>query len=166
VSLILIHLDYLSKNRLFLLNPTQNKADSPLNRLFGEVGRYFVVSLFALAVDYGLLIIIHGVFGLELLIANAISFSCGAVVAYAGSIFWVFGHRRLEQPKKEFLLFFAIGLGGLLINEAVLWLFSAVNSMPYQISKVFAAGSSFVFNFLVRKWLLFRESKSSTEWVP
>lgn len=132
------------------------------NRLSGEVFRYFGVSLLALAVDYGLLILFHEVFGLELLLANAISFSSGATVAYAGSIFWVFKHRRIDRPHREFILFFAIGLGGLLVNEAVLWVFASANSVPYQISKLFAAGSSFVFNFIVRKWLLFRENNNPT----
>jgi len=40
--------------------------------------------------------------------------------------------------------------------------FSMASDIPYQISKVFAAGSSFVFNFAVRKWLLFRETGNSS----
>jgi putative flippase GtrA len=143
-----------------LPNQSEIEQKRPLKSLSGEFGRYFVVSLFALATDYGLLLLFHGVLGLYLLLGNAISFSIGAIVAYLGSIFWVFGHRRLDRPEREFLMFFVIGLGGLLINEAVLWLFTATGGIPYQFSKIFAAGSSFVFNFIVRKWLLFRESNN------
>jgi putative flippase GtrA len=145
------------------LSKQANKpGKSGQNRLSGEIIRYFIVSLLALATDYGLLILFRETFGLELLLANAISFSSGAVVAYAGSIFWVFGHRRIGRPHREFILFFAIGLGGLLVNEAVLWIFTSAITVPYQISKLFAAGSSFVFNFIVRKWLLFRENNNPT----
>jgi len=145
-----------------LSDTEQNPEVSPLNRLKGEAGRYFLVSLVALATDYSLLILLHEVAGLELLLANAISFSSGAVVAWIGSVRWVFRHRSVARPQHEFLLFFAIGLGGLLVNEVVLWGFSAASDIPYQISKVFAAGSSFVFNFAVRKWLLFHENSNSS----
>jgi putative flippase GtrA len=147
---------------LFLPKQTNKPGKLSQNRLSGEVFRYFVVSLLALGTDFGLLILFHETFGLELLLANAISFSSGAVVAYAGSILWVFGHRRVDRPHKEFILFFAIGLGGLLVNEAVLWVFASASTIPYQVSKLFAAGSSFVFNFIVRKWLLFRENNNPT----
>lgn len=133
-----------------------------MKRLSGEAARYFLVSLLALGVDYGLLIVIHEFAGVELLLANAISFSTGAVVAWAGSVFWVFHNRAISRPRNEFLIFFVIGLGGLLVNEFVLWTFASVFDVPYQVSKIFAAGSSFVFNFIVRRWLLFRENSNQT----
>ena len=137
-------------------NIAKTAGKSAAKRLFGEAGRYFLVSLLALGVDYGLLIVIHDLIGIELLVANAISFSCGAVIAWLGSVLWVFSHRRVSRPRNEFLIFFTIGLGGLAVNEVVLGFFTAYLGVPYQISKIFAAGSSFVFNFAVRKWVLFR----------
>ena len=144
-------------NSGLLLSDNADTADkSVAKRLFGEAGRYFLVSLLALGVDYGLLIVFHDVVGLDLLVANAISFSCGAVVAWTGSVLWVFRHRRISRPRNEFLIFFVIGIGGLAVNEVILGLFTTYLGVPYQLSKIFAAGSSFVFNFAVRKWLLFR----------
>jgi putative flippase GtrA len=140
-----------------LTDTDKDSETRPLKRLGGEAGRYFLVSLIALATDFGLLYILREGLGLEILTANAISFSTGAFVAYVGSVRWVFRHRRLNRPYREFLVFFVIGLGGLAVNEAVLWGFTAFSGLPWQISKGFAAGSSFVFNFVVRKWLLFRQ---------
>ncbi len=124
--------------------------------LGGEFVRYFLVSLVALAADFGTLVGLTELFGIPYLVSNVAGFILGAVVVYVGGIFWVFGKRRLKDTRAEFSIFVMIGVGGLGVNEGVLWLFTSAVGFHYTLSKVVAAASSFAFNFLVRKYLLFR----------
>lgn len=121
-----------------------------------EFIRYFAVCMAALAVDMGLLAALTELAGWYYLVANAVAFLTGSIVAYYGSIRWAFAKRRLGRAHVEFALFAVIGIGGLGVNSAALWLLTDLLGLYYLISKVAAAGMSFMFNFLVRKFFLFR----------
>lgn len=121
-----------------------------------ELPRYFAVSVVALGADAGCLWLLYDQIGLHFMAANALSYMLGSVVAYLGSILWVFRNRRIDRPANEFTLFVAIGLGGLLVNEAMLWAGVVFAGSGLAAAKCAAAGSSFAFNFAVRKFLLFR----------
>ncbi|MDP6345247.1 MAG: GtrA family protein [Alphaproteobacteria bacterium] len=121
----------------------------------GELPRYFVVSGVALAADVTALYLLSQWFGAHYLIANPIAFILGAVVAYLGSVHWAFRSRRLQNAGLEFAIFAAIGVAGLVVNEAVLWLGIEVAALSLLLAKFGAAGASFAFNFVVRKLLLF-----------
>ena len=53
------------------------------------------------------------------------------------------------------LIFVAIGVGGLAVNEIVLWLGIEVAALSLIVAKLAAAATSFVFNFVIRKMVLF-----------
>ena len=55
----------------------------------------------------------------------------------------------------ELLIFVAIGVGGLAVNESVLWLGIEVAALSLIMAKLAAAATSFGFNFVVRKIVLF-----------
>lgn len=122
----------------------------------GEFVKYVAVSGGGLAVDVAALAFGVEILGLPLLTANAISFSLGVVVVYLGSIFWVFNRRRLSNPRTEFILFAAIGLVGLGVNQLALWSVVTATGAFYGLGKLAAAAASFVANFIIRKWVLFR----------
>jgi putative flippase GtrA len=120
-----------------------------------EFVRYFVASGGALAVDFGLYrFALHT--GLAYPLAAVMGFCAGAVVAYLASVAWVFEARTIRRAGIEFGLFVAIGVAGLLLTEALLWLQIERLGMPALWSKGGAAGVVFLFNFAVRKALLFR----------
>lgn len=122
-----------------------------------EFIRYFVASGGALGVDFGLFRLgLHA--GLAYPLAALIGFCAGAVVAYVASVFWVFENRSVRRTGVEFGLFVAIGVAGLLLTEAILWLEIEQMGRPALWSKAVAAGIVFFFNFGVRKITLFRAS--------
>jgi putative flippase GtrA len=130
---------------------------SPVNRrlLSVELSRYLVVSAAALAVDLALLFLISGIFGAHYLIANPIAFAMGALLAYVGSVHWAFKSRKMANSTMEFVIFVGIGIGGLAVNQAILWLGIDVAALSLILAKLGAAVTSFVFNFVVRKMVLF-----------
>ncbi len=142
-------LTYEPKAQITLINPNDQRV------LSGELSRYLVVSAVALGVDVGLLSLLTLGFGAHYLIANPVAFAFGAVAAYLGSIHWAFRNRKLSNRSMELLIFVAIGIGGLAVNESVLWLGIEVAALSLIIAKIGAAATSFVFNFVVRKIILF-----------
>lgn len=136
-------------------------ATSPLVEGMGSPGthefiRYFIASAIALVVDAGSLYLLTDVAGLPYLYSGAIAFILGLTVIYVLSVTWVFDRRVLRDPKAEFLLFAVIGIVGLGINEAVLWVATDVIGLYYLISKVLSVIFVFSWNFGARKYALFR----------
>ncbi|MDP6691225.1 MAG: GtrA family protein [Alphaproteobacteria bacterium] len=121
----------------------------------GEFSRYMVVSAAALAADLGLLYLLSVGLGAHYLIANPIAFTLGALVAYFGSVHWAFQNRKLSNSGLELAIFVAIGVGGLAVNEAVMWLGVEVAALSLLFAKAAAAVTSFSFNFIIRKLVLF-----------
>ena len=124
--------------------------------LGAEFSRYFLVSVVALAIDYALLIGLTELVGLHYLVSNLLASAAGVTAAYVGSLLWVFKRRRLHNRAAEYVIFVIVGVGGLGVNEAVLWLLTEFAGLHYALSKIGASGLSFVFNYVVRKVLLFR----------
>jgi putative flippase GtrA len=120
-----------------------------------ELLRYFLASAGALAVDTGLFSALLQA-GMAYPVAATLGFCAGAVVAYLASVFWVFESRSVRNAGVEFGVFVGIGVGGLLLTEALLWLFIGRLGLPPVASKLGAAGFVFLFNFVVRRATLFR----------
>ena len=90
------------------------------------------------------------------LLSNIVAFVVGLSVNYALSTRWVFGTRNVRSPLSEFLVFGLVGVAGLGLSEAVMFVGVGVLGQPYQLAKIAAVGVGFFWNFGARKALLFR----------
>jgi putative flippase GtrA len=125
-----------------------------MKQLLREFSGYGVASAAALSVDMGLLwALVH--VGIQYIAASAVSFTVGAVVAYWLSITIAFRRHRMRDRRVEFLGFVAIGVIGLAINTSVIYTAVQFLGLHYMLAKGVAAGFTFVFNFIVRRQLLF-----------
>jgi putative flippase GtrA len=129
-----------------------------LSQLLHETWKYFLVSLAALTVDYGLLVGLTAVGHVHYLASAAVGFSAGLVLNYALSVALVFRERRVADRRMEFAAFFLIGVGGLLLNEALMKLFVDGVGLGYALAKIPATGVGFVFNFAARRLILFSKA--------
>lgn len=121
--------------------------------------RYFAASLLALVADLGALSLCLRVLHLSLGWSASIGFGVGALVAYLLSIRWVFRQRAFANaPAVEFMAFVGIGIAGLGITQLSLWLGVVKLHLLPELVKLAAAVVTFVFNYLVRKTLLFAAS--------
>jgi putative flippase GtrA len=123
-----------------------------------EFLRYLLVGGSAFLLDFTTLYALTEYAGLYYLAAACIAFSVGVAYTYALSIAWVFNHRARENRLHEFGLFVGIGLVGMAINAIVMWGLTEAAGYYYLTSKIVAAGIVFVFNFSVRRTLLFTPS--------
>jgi hypothetical protein len=120
---------------------------------------YGLSSALALGLDWSLLVGLTAA-GLNYLVAAAIGFCSGMVVTYGLSVAVVFRHRRLTSRWQELAAFIGIGLAGLALTQVLLALWVEVFGMTPGLAKIPTAGLVFLFNFGVRRALLFRAAGS------
>lgn len=123
--------------------------------LYSQFVRYTVASGLALAVDIGILWAGTGLLGFQYLLSATLGFMAGVAVNYLLCVSWVFHERNLDNATAEFTVFISIGVCGLCINSASLWLLTDVMGVYYLASKLMVTTWVFLFNFLMRKYLLF-----------
>ncbi len=128
----------------------------PPRTAFGELIRSIATSMISFSVDFGILALLTEVFRVYYLVSAAIAFGVGVTMSYLLSVFWVFASRRIPSKAAEYGLFVLIGVIGLGLNEALLWLFTEELSIYYLLSKLIAAILVFFWNFGARKYILFR----------
>lgn len=126
------------------------------DRLLVQFVRYFFVGGFAFVVDFGLLYILTEYAGLHYLLSATLSFISGLLVNYIISCIWVFSTSKFKNRLVEFLFFAAIGVVGLLLNDALIWLFTDCIGTHYMFSKIVAAAIVYLWNFFARKYLVFK----------
>jgi putative flippase GtrA len=120
-----------------------------------ELGLYGLASAAALAVDWGLLLALTGA-GVDYRLATAVGFSAGIGVTYLLSISVVFRHRAVVDKRREFIGFLGVGVAGLVLTQLLMALWVERLGLAPGLAKIPTAGVVFLFNFTVRRALLFR----------
>jgi putative flippase GtrA len=120
-----------------------------------QVLRSLVVSIIALFVDFGMLIVFKEVFGIHYLVAAALSFMLGVAVNYALSVTWVFADRKLSSRRMEFTIFFVICAIGLVLNLLIIAGLVQWFQFDYRVAKIVSTIIVFFWNFIARKKILY-----------
>ena len=120
-----------------------------------ELLKYSIVGGIAWLIDISSLIALKELLEVNYLIAAAIAFTLGLIVNYTLSVTWVFSRRKYHDKAKEFSIFTIIGLIGLLLNELLMWIFTDLIGMYYVHSKLLTTFIVFLWNFSMRKIILF-----------
>lgn len=121
---------------------------------------YFAASAAALAVDTGVFSLALRL-GVPLAVAACLGFSLGLMLVYTLSTRHVFAQHRLADRRNEFALFALIGVLGLLLTEALLWLLVTRLALAPVTAKLATACGVFLFNFGLRKTLLFTTRRAA-----
>lgn len=129
------------------------------NTLAGEFARYIASGLVALAVDFSLYVALTERAGWHYLVSATVAFCVGLATVYAFSVLWVFRHRRVGRGAHEFVVFALIGVVGLALTAAVLYILVDLAGLDYRLSKIVAAALVFCFNFGCRKYFLFTAAR-------
>ena len=119
-----------------------------------EAVRYFIASAAALALDATLLWFGVTRLGLPAWFAGAFAYAAGLVLVYGLSVRWVFARRAVSDARSEFVVFAALGLFGLVVNSATLYVATSVG-LALPLAKGLSAAIGFVANFISRKTILF-----------
>jgi putative flippase GtrA len=123
-------------------------------QLLADLWRYGLCSALALAVDWGLMLALIRL-GMNYLTAASTSFFVGMIVAYIGSILFVYRDRRSYSAVTEALGFVLVGVAGLVVNALLLFAFVKFAGLSAGVAKAPTAIGVFLFNFAARRALLF-----------
>jgi putative flippase GtrA len=123
--------------------------------LLREFAAYVAASGLAFGVDLGLLIVQVSLLDVPYLLAAAIAFSAGTVFLYWAATHRIFLFRRIRDPRTEFGIFVIVGLVGMAVNLAVLYVAVSRFELHYVLGKISAGAVTLGFNFCLRRLLLF-----------
>lgn len=138
--------------------PMTDATASRIRKLLQQFISYVAVGGVAFVVDFGILYFLTEHIGIHYLASATAGFLAGLVVNYLLCISLIFDFRAVKQIPHEFGLFATIGIAGLLLNNALIWLFTELASCHYLLSKLIAACLVLLFNFTLRRRLLFSEN--------
>lgn len=133
---------------------------SDKHNIVGQFLRYFVTGGLAFVVDFGAFALALYCFEIHYLLANLIGLMFGNVVNYLLSLSWVFNAEKRKMEKHriiEIIVFVAISLVGMGLNEFLMYVFVDVFALLEMFSKVVAAIVVLLYNFLARKFILFKK---------
>jgi putative flippase GtrA len=128
---------------------------SPTHNILVQIPRALVVSALAAALDVGVLVLLVELASWQPTFAAVISYLLGGVLQYVLSSLWVFPN----SPKNVavgFIAFSLLSLVGLAITWGTMWLLYDNMGVHYLLAKVAALGLAFCWNFLSRRYWLFR----------
>ena len=88
--------------------------------------------------------------------SSAVSFSVSVTVNYILSMAFVFKSKK-QSKVKEFIIFVLLSIGGLGLNQLILWIGVTFTSIYYLVVKFLAMVIVPIYNFITRK--IFLEAK-------
>lgn len=130
-----------------------------------ELMLYGFASALALGLDWGLLLALTTL-GVNYLLASAMGFVSGIAVTYLLSVSMVFRYRPVADRWREFVGFVGVGLAGLILTQGLMALWVEVLRLHPGVAKIPTAAIVFMFNFTVRRALLFKAPRSPGDADP
>jgi putative flippase GtrA len=128
-----------------------------MRKLIEQLAKFSVVGFAAFGIDYGVLMLLSQVFGVDPVLSAGISFVVSVVFNYLASMRFVFTRRDDLSRSRELAIFVVLSVVGLLINEVLVWLgvlLAGNSALALTVTKVFATAVVMVWNFWSRKhWL-------------
>ena len=128
-----------------------------MGKLIQQFLKFGVVGVIAFVIDYGALMLLSQVFGMDPVLAAGISFCVSVIFNYLASMRYVFTHREDLSRGREFVIFIVLSAIGLVINEACMAAGVALlgtTALMVTVTKLFATAVVMVWNFVSRKkWL-------------
>lgn len=129
-------------------------TQSPMRRLVAQLMKFGVVGIIAFVIDYGVMVALTELLGLNPVLSATISFTVSVVFNYVASMRYVFTHRDGMSRRREFVIFVVLSVIGLGLNDLLMWLGTDTIGIDYRIVKIGATAIVMVYNFVTRRVLL------------
>lgn len=134
-----------------------------MKHLLAQIMKFGVVGVIATVIDFGVMIFLTEVFGINPVASATVSFTVSVIFNYLASMRYVFSHREGMSRQREFVIFIVLSVIGLVINDALMWVGTEMTPVDYRIVKVLATAVVMVWNFVSRKVFLERHEARSTD---
>lgn len=130
-----------------------------MRKLIEQIMKFGVVGVIAFVIDFGVMVFLTEVFGIDPVISATVSFIISVIFNYAASMRYVFSHREGMSRTHEFVIFVVLSAIGLGINDLLIWAGTDLATFDYRLVKIFATAVVMVWNFVTRK--IFLEGEES-----
>ena len=127
-----------------------------MKKLIIQLIKFGIVGVIATLIDLAVLMLLKEFMKVDVLVASAVAFSVSVIANYILSMLFVFKSRG-NSKVKEFLVFVILSIGGLLLNQFIMWLGTEIMTAYYLWVKAFALVFVPIYNFVTRK--IFLEKK-------
>ena len=131
-----------------------NTEDLDHGKLVAQIMKFGVVGVIAFFIDFGVMVFLTEVFGMNPVASATISFTVSVVFNYLASMRYVFQHREGMSRTREFVTFVVLSVIGLAINDALMWAGTELAAFDYRLVKIIATAVVMVWNFVTRKIFL------------
>ena len=128
-----------------------------MKKLIIQLIKFDIVGVIATLIDLAVLMVLKEFMKVDVLAASAVAFSVSVIANYILSMLFVFKSRG-NSKVKEFLVFVILSIGGLLLNQFIMWIGTEIMTAYYLWVKAFALVFVPIYNFITRK--IFLEKKA------
>jgi putative flippase GtrA len=120
-----------------------------------EIFRYIIAGGLAFLIDFSVLYFCTEFLTMHYLVSNLLGLVAGLALTYILNTQWVFSYRRYKKTWLEFVIFNAIVVAGLGLNEGMMFLLVATFGLHYLHAKVVTSFFVTLFNYIAKKYILF-----------
>ncbi len=128
-----------------------------MKKLIMQLIKFGIVGVIATLIDLAVLMLLKEFMHIDILVASAVAFSVSVIANYILSMLFVFESSG-NSKVKEFLVFVVLSIGGLLLNQFIMWIGTEIMTAYYLWVKAFALVFVPIYNFITRK--IFLEKKA------
>ena len=128
-----------------------------MKKLIIQLIKFGIVGVIATLIDLAVLMLLKEFMHIDILVASAVAFSVSVIANYILSMLFVFESSG-NSKVKEFLVFVVLSIGGLLLNQFIMWIGTEIMTAYYLWVKAFALVFVPIYNFITRK--IFLEKKA------
>ena len=125
-----------------------------MKKLISQIFKFGIVGGSAFVIDYGIMIALTEVVGINYLISSGISFAVSVIYNYILSVRWVFEVEKNGDKRKEFIVFIVLSLIGLALNQLLMWVTVSGIHIFYMVAKILVTVVVMIYNFITRKLFL------------
>lgn len=127
-----------------------------MNKVQGQFIRYFFAAGSIFLLDLVLFYLFVKVLGANYLLINTVIFIAGSLTNYVVSYKWVFPDADLRSHKRNLAALTVVIVSGILVSNLILLVTIEQFGLEEMLSKIIAVGAVFGWNFVGRKFLVFR----------
>lgn len=128
-----------------------------IKKIAQQFAKFGIVGVIAFLIDYGTMLALTEIFGIDYLISTTAGFIVALIFNYFASMRFVFKRREGMSRKKEFAIFVVLSVIGLGLNDILMFASVDVLGVDYRIAKIVVTTVISIYNFITRK--LFLEEK-------
>ena len=128
-----------------------------------EIILYLIFGVMAFCLNVGIFAFFHSAAGMNVLLANAVSWLLTVLFAFFTNRIYVFqaGSGGLSVLFRQMLSFCSGRFITLLVEEAILWLFISVLDFTSIPVKIAAQIVVVVLNYIISKWIVFSKKEEA-----